>query len=65
MSARGLAAVAMVAAVLVLTGCGNQGTTSSGSSINTFETTLPDGRTVTCVSVGGSSVSCDWEGARR
>jgi predicted small secreted protein len=61
---RKLAAVAALGALAaILAGCGNQGMTSSGSSINVFEVVV-NGRYVECVSVGGQSVDCDWEGTR-
>ncbi|QAB17114.1 hypothetical protein Leucomu_03535 [Leucobacter muris] len=48
---------------LLLAGCANSGY-ASGSTVNHIEVDLPDGRVVTCVAVGGSSVDCDWDGAR-
>lgn len=59
-----LALAVVVLAVAPLAGCGNAGTTSSGSSINVLHVDLGEGRTVTCVAVGGSSVDCDWDALR-
>lgn len=60
-----MAGIGAVLLALALVGCGNAGLTTGGSSISTFTVTMSDGRSVECVAVGGSSVTCDWEGASR
>lgn len=56
--------IALVAALLLLSGCG--AVQEMASSKSSFEITLKDGRTVQCVQVSGNegsvAVACDFAG---
>lgn len=59
-------ALALLAALLLLTGCGSAGD-NVGDKWGTHPQRLPDGRTVDCVVWDGykkGGISCDWGHAR-
>lgn len=60
-----VAALAIVGAALVLTGCTNDRSGVADDGWVTQVITLPDGRAVICVlydGYDGDSVTCDWSG---
>lgn len=63
---RRLAAVLLLAAALVLTGCGNA-PDEEAQGVRESTQRLSDGRTVTCLVYKGGyagGLSCDWDNAR-
>lgn len=55
--------LAVLLGCLALTGCGNDG---SSSTMGAGWVTLPNGRgIVMCASVNGYGISCDWDHAER
>ena len=65
MSKKFVGIIAIIAGVLMLSGCGSASAVFNGGldGISTFTTTVPDGRTILCIRYAGSnsvSIDCDW-----